>query len=139
MRRSTLRAVFLVLSAAAAITAHSETRDLTNFHPTGNDFVSTCRKLDPSSDLDRLGQCFAYVHGVLDGFVDGGINNAPRKTDGSSVVKGWPCVPDRATNGQLVKVVLTYADKHPEELHYPASEIVLRSLIAAWGSPPTCP
>jgi len=51
-------------------------------------------------------------------------------------IKGRPtidlCVPNGVTNWQIVKVILAYTEKHPEQLHHPADVIVTKAIAEAW-------
>jgi Rap1a immunity proteins len=45
------------------------------------------------------------------------------------------CVPYSVTNGQLVRVVVAYADKHPNFLHLSLSGLTILALAEAWPCP----
>ena len=72
----------------------------------------------------------AFIHGVIGGFDMG--STAQHISEG----KGHPtvdlCVPNGVTNGQIIKVIKTFADRHPEQLHYPADVLVTRAITDAW-------
>jgi hypothetical protein len=48
--------------------------------------------------------------------------------DGSPVY----CVPNGVTLGQMVKVVVNYLEKHPENLHLNAEDEILSAIRSAW-------
>ena len=65
-----------------------------------------------------------YNAGIYVGFVTG-LSLLFRNASKSSV-------PDDVTNDQISVVVVNYLEKHPEEWHLPAYEIVIRAMQAAW-------
>jgi hypothetical protein len=118
------RILTLAALMTAALSAHADS--LTGWAPTGNDYVATCIS---SHDV-----CLAYTHGVLDGFVTGAMDNAQTRPDGSAIIKGVGCVPNGVSNGELLKVVLAYADKHPADLYKSADVLVVKAVTDAWGT-----
>ena len=100
---------------------------VTNWEPTGNDLVVSCSANISSFEY---GACLGYVHGVIGGFDMGSSGQQ------SIEIKGRPtidlCVPNGVTNWQIVKVILAYTEKHPEQLHHPADVIVTKAIAEAW-------
>jgi hypothetical protein len=92
---------------------------LISFQPTGNALVAAC---DTSATLEHHAMCFAYIHGVID-------DNFFESPAGHDL-----CIPDGVTNGQLVKVILNYADKHPEKLNQTAQNYIVFAIAQAWGA-----
>jgi hypothetical protein len=86
---------------------------LTNSDATGSDLVSICAADFKSN---QFASCVAFIHGVIGDFGMGA--SAQLGVDGRSHPAVDLCAPDGARNGQIVKAVLAYADKHPEHLHY---------------------
>ena len=46
------------------------------------------------------------------------------------------CVPDDATNGQMVRVVVNYIDRHPERMHRGFGHLAYDALEEAWPCKP---
>ena|ERR1700733_14356508 len=123
-----------MLLLLGVLSAHGEVNPLATATPTGNDFVSTCRDFDEKPlGIERVfqtGICIGFVRGVLAGYIVGGVANVAR--EGKDIV-GNPCIPDRVSNGEIIKVVLKYLDGHPESLHFSAASEVYMSVVSAWG------
>ena len=63
--------------------------------------------------------CISYIHGFKDG-----------RQVGIAEVGAKPkavCVPDEVTIGQLIRVFLKYVSDHPEKLHEPEYQELIRS------------
>jgi hypothetical protein len=119
---------FLIIVAllTVGISTRAKADELTGWNPTGNDYVATCSG-DPN--VYSITACYAYVHGTLGGFVTGAIWQLPT---GYGIVHSL-CVPDGVTNEQVRKVILSYADKHPEFLHVDAANFIAAAIKDAWG------
>jgi len=46
------------------------------------------------------------------------------------------CLPDQVTNDQIIKIFVKYLDDHPEELHQPASLLLVTSMRKAFPCKP---
>ena len=75
---------------------------------TGNEFKHMC---DSNSEW-----CAGYVNGLLEG-IQMGWSIAILESNNKNAAQYDFCIPDIATQGQLVDVVKKYLDDHPEELH----------------------
>ena len=42
------------------------------------------------------------------------------------------CIPEGVIHGQSLDVIKKYLNDHPEELHLPASALILKAIQAAW-------
>jgi Rap1a immunity proteins len=120
---------FMSLSFAAI--AHAQS--LIGWNQTGNDYVSTCRNID-DAEYAQISECFAFTQGVLNGFWIGAASQPDRPKGHALIAYNVPCVPDGVTNAQVVKVVLAFADKHPNLLHAQAGSIVVSAVVDAWGT-----
>jgi hypothetical protein len=123
MRQLIALGLFAVTVAAPAYGA--DRQSLTNWDPTGNDLVASC---SATSEFES-GACIGFIQGVINGFNSGTIVQRGRGNEQHSIFD--LCVPTGVTNGQATKVILAYADKHPEQLHYPA-DIIVTKAIGAW-------
>jgi hypothetical protein len=108
--------VSLACGRTASLAAWGQSAGTTGFNTTGNDLIETCR---PGNALEMLA-CYSYIHGVLDGFLSGAVWNIAPRADGSLSLKQL-CIPDGVTNGELVKVILVFADRRPANLHTSAT------------------
>jgi hypothetical protein len=72
-----------------------------------------------STNVPDKMMCLGYVGGALD-------------TSGSFVGGTLLCLPDGTTRGQAVSVVDKYMRDHPEELHMPASNLIVKAVLLAW-------
>jgi hypothetical protein len=68
------------------------------------------------------GECVAIIRGL----VDAAYLQPPSPF----------CVPDDATNGQMVRVVVNYIDRHPEKMHMPFTHLAAEALLKAWPCKP---
>lgn len=64
----------------------------------------------------------AYSKGYFEGYVLGVLESA----------KDRLCVPERVEMGQALEVIEKYLKEHPQELHLPASGLVLKAIQTAW-------
>lgn len=115
--------IAVLLTAGLSATAHASDDSLTGWSATGNGLVSAC------NEITLTAECYAYIHGALDGFLTGGLWQLP--AEGGFVHN--LCVPDGVTNDQVRKVILLYADKHPEKLHMAAANLIAVAVKEAWG------
>jgi hypothetical protein len=63
-----------------------------------------------------------YSKGYFDGYVLGVLD----------LTKDRRCIPERVEMGQTLDVIKNYLNDHPEELHLPASDLVLKAIQMAW-------
>jgi hypothetical protein len=117
----------LVLSCAIVKSTTADAQSLTNWDPTGNDLVASCSGTLGSYEQ---GTCLGFIHGVIGGFDMGSSGQQSIENKGRPTVD--LCVPNGVSNGQIVKVIMAFADKHPEQLHYPADVIVTKTIAEAW-------
>lgn len=99
----------------------------TMFGGHANELVEECRNISPTSQTAdnavSIADCMGYITGVIDGSV------LVAKAD----PKNLPlCIPVSVTKGQLIKVVVKYADDHPENLHWIAGRFVMAALEQAF-------
>lgn len=100
---------------------------ITLYGPHAEDLVTECREFVRWDKDDREGEplkaqaCLSYITGVFDGqSLAGGMNG-----------KRFPvCVDSEVTQGQLVKVIVKYADDHPKILHELAIYLINEALWA---------
>jgi hypothetical protein len=119
-----------LLTGTLSAWGQTSSQSILNFDSTGNDLVASCHVRKEHSTLEDVqdrASCAGFIHGAIQGFAQGASMN--KKTQ--SVV--LPCIPPGVTNGQLIKVIVAYTDKHPSDLHYGASVLVWWALVDAWG------
>jgi hypothetical protein len=80
----------------------------------GNELLERCS----SEQSFGSGYCAGYAAAIAD---------AARVISGDQV-----CIPATATLAQVRDVVIQYLREHPEERHYAAGSLVLRSLLVAF-------
>jgi hypothetical protein len=124
MNQSAVLVLLMVIGVATAY--ETDRQSLTNWDPTGNDLVASC---SATSEFES-GACIGFIQGVINGFNSGAIVQHGRGNEQRSIFD--LCVPNGVTTGQTTKVILAYADKHPEQLHYPADVIVTKAVSEAW-------
>jgi hypothetical protein len=131
--KKTVPLLLLAALLAVRMSAWGQTppEGLFKFDSTGNDLVAMCHIPKDNMTIDELEDqdtCIGFLHGALQGFAYGAIiNSRGPKTS------ALPCVPTGVTNGQLIKVIVAYTDKHPAELHGDASVLVWLAVVGAWG------
>jgi Ssp1 endopeptidase immunity protein Rap1a len=114
--------LFLVALTATTVTtaAAQGTRN-------ANDVLSYC-KLAPkaAAATETSAREYGFCLGAIDGAVMGGWR---RKFSDP----GCFDVPEQAfIQRETLKVVITYADRHPEELKQPFAQVAVRALREAW-------
>jgi hypothetical protein len=90
--------------------------------PTGNEHYASCKSF---ADKTRVGDPF--MRGVCAGTINGLKNSGPLYPEPSRF-----CPPKASTVTQAVKVVVSYMDKHPEELHQSFLMLSLQAMREAW-------
>jgi hypothetical protein len=64
-----------------------------------------------------LGVCFGFIGGALEG----------------AILFSYPlCIPDGVTVEQISRVVVAYADKHPEKTHERLNRFIYAAVRDAW-------
>ena len=99
---------------------------------TGNGFVRLCSDIDKVGTaevtdqvLANIASCTGYIVGLKDGVdVMVAVNN---KSHGAAD-KGLICLPEDATLGQEVRIVLKYIRANPEKAHMPTSVLATKAL-----------
>jgi hypothetical protein len=91
---------------------------------TADALVKNCRNitlLDKTGNGNALqaGLCSGYIAGFVDGTYIG-------KVHGHLPIPY--CLPPNVTNDELAKVVIKYADQHPEQLHETAPYFIAKAL-----------
>jgi hypothetical protein len=96
-------------------------------------------KEDSSSADAIMPGCRAFVKGELsssyiEGYMQGECVGIIRGlVDAAYLQRPSPfCVPDDATNGQMVRVVVSYIDRHPERMHQSFAYLAFDALKEAW-------
>jgi hypothetical protein len=99
---------------------------------TGEQLQTKCstikRDIEDKTSTWTDGFCLGYISGILDSqsLWDYLVH----------VGKDYPqthyCLPDEATNSQVVQVVLKFLNDHPERLHEPANTLILEALHNAF-------
>lgn len=117
-----------ILQSVFSSTAYSQ-------QVSGNELFSFCSKDDPYS----RGKCLSYIDGVLDGSTNILDYFYDHLSESDAVIrklirnsKGFFCFPENVTKGQTIDVVKQYLEKHPQERHQNASDLLLISLKEAW-------
>lgn len=100
---------------------------------TGNDLYAECIKPDASSQSF----CFAYTIGVVEGIGYGAATVFASNLDPAVVAKNMQtslryCVPETATNRQIVDVVNAYLGANPSIRHEPAEMLVYLAVATAF-------
>ncbi len=98
---------------------------------TGNDLFDHCTA---DTNSVQYSFCIAYIEGAVD--MIGSLQGAVAATDDKSFWKlNAICVPNAATIGQIVDVVIKYMKDHPEQRADKAGWIITRSLLQVWSCP----
>lgn len=99
---------------------------------TGNELLADCKEYEKARDgrggsFQYAGTCVGYVEGVADAYATW------RAWDyiGSDIM----CFPDGALVDQFIRIVVTYLEAHPEDLHLSAGSLVTH----AYGQAFPCP
>ncbi len=131
--RLTSLAILLVVISAPLVTAQ-QPQELPS--TSGNAFVRICSTIDTKPDkgatqLDVQHEiaCIGYVEGVAQGESE---EVAYVLAMTSKEPPGRFCLPEESENGQLVRIVLKYIGKHPEEAHYSTAFLIASALREAF-------
>jgi hypothetical protein len=105
---------------------------------TGNDLLSDCEQLLKDVQLEgdhiHIGtkyesyRCWGYMNAIQQ--VEGVRESAGAK---KSVLN--TCVPDNVKLTQLIRVVVSYGEQHPETLHLPAFFLTVSAMQKAFPCP----
>lgn len=74
------------------------------------------------------GRCIGYLEGGLTGLE---LANDAAKKMKPPVALGF-CLPDKVTNGQMARVLVSYLERNPARLHEPTLGLYLRALVEAF-------
>ncbi len=120
-------AMLLFFCLISCLSTVAQIKPDTFFGVSANDLVNQCRRIDmEAADEGKtidLMECMGYITGFIDG--------------ASLIAKGDPsvfhvCIPTAVTKGQLIRVVLKYAEDHPENLHWIAANFVSAALMRSF-------
>ena len=104
LKKSALTVLFVLLLSSPALCEKQ--------FVSGNQLLINCE-----DNLEYTeGHCTGYVSGVFD----------------NSIVINKQCLPQNATSGQMIKVVVTYLKEHPERLTTSASVLVQAAINEAF-------
>lgn len=89
----------------------------------GEEIQKECEKPDAVPSAFSNGFCAGFVTGVVE---------AQTMWERRTLKHPSFCLPEKSTNGQILKVFTKYLDDHPEELHQPAALLLVTSLRHAF-------
>lgn len=132
MRVKSLAVLFVVICSPLVFAQQPQEFPATS----GNAFVRTCSVIDKEAEkktsvleMQDVAVCLGYVRGVTDG-----ISNEVAYA--SAITNQEPpspfCLPEKSTNGQLVRIVLKYIGNHPEEAHETTTLLIIAALKDAF-------
>jgi hypothetical protein len=111
-------AATVLLSGMAASGQSSDPAARTTLSFTGNQFLEVC-----SLEINH-GKCLMYMSGLVHGLVDASYHH------GSPISL---CIPDEATNQQVLDVALKYLKDHPESRDGLSAFLVPKAIIETWS------
>jgi hypothetical protein len=128
-----LTGVFMKMLIAGALTALTVTTAGAQGTKSANDVLSLCKLAPKAAALtdDVSVRDYAYCLGALDGLVMSGW----RRLREPGYLSNPACfdVPEQAfLERETRRVVITYADRHPNELTQPFTQVAARALREAW-------
>ena len=127
--RTLIIGVSLVLALSQAAPAEGEDLNSANAIMPGCRFFLEEPRQEPRPNITpfqegfKEGECLGFILGV-----DAGARLA-------ATPKPW-CIPEAASNGQIVRVVVNYIDRHPEEMHRHFAVLAFDALLQAWPCKP---
>ena len=91
----------------------------------GNELLPACKlALDPPNNESRRQAddalyCSAFVRGYVSGWGESALNaaNKSKPYKGTPYELGLYCIPGKVTTSQMIRIVVAYMERHPEELH----------------------
>lgn len=86
-------------------------------------FISVYDTGSVDASMERGGWCAGLLHGIV------GMNSMYK---GLARYKMYFCPPEGYTNGQGIRIVVAYLNKHPERLHMDATTLVVHALHEAF-------
>ena len=111
--RHIISAVFATILVSMALPAHSMT---------GNELKTNCQNYSDSSTDFRSGVCAGFILGSLES-----------TSIWTSIASQIPyCIPENATNGQLIAVVRKYLDTNLEVLHQTGTTLIIDAMMNAF-------
>jgi hypothetical protein len=107
----------------------------------GNKLLSECtvtiRQMDTGVSPDSANQiddvhCLGFIEGVLEGLV---VGESAGDENHTATKKRYVCIPDGASLGQNVRVVVKWMKEHPKDLHRRAALLIYVALLEAYPCP----
>lgn len=97
---------------------------------TAIELLEGCRETFKPAEADAFmaGRCIGYLEGGLTGLE---LANDAAKKMKPPVALGF-CLPDKVTNGQMARVLVSYLERNPARLHEPTLGLYLRALVEAF-------
>lgn len=93
----------------------------------GEEILSKCQE---SAEAFDNGFCAGFMDATLDTLNMWEASDISKKRSHDNDVHF--CVPDKVTNGQLLRVFVKYLEDHPEELHKPANLLLVEAFRKAF-------
>jgi hypothetical protein len=138
-RQSKMRslALFLLCLLPLSIQAASDEHPSEDIQ-TGNGFVRSCSDIDAQNDqitawaLAHISSCTGYLMGLHDGIT---LMTLVANQSSKANIREPFCLPDSATLGQEVRIVLKYIRANPEKAHMDTSLLATKALEIAFPCP----
>jgi hypothetical protein len=86
---------------------------------TGNSLVAACTE----DEVAPKAACLGFIVGAMEGWQTGVAFHRQAETI---------CIPRGVEVGQMMKIILKYADDHPQDLHLPAGFLVVIAMQKAF-------
>ena len=132
----------LVLFASACCCAQTSTPTTND----GNRLLSDCSsvikladdnfKKGPESSSYPSGWCFGFVNGFLEGFDASTLAASKTYAEYLESRTSYICIPEEATIGQDIRVIIKWLNEHPERLHEDAGALIFIALKTAFPCAP---
>ena len=113
--RQIISVVFATILVSMALPAHAVT---------GSQLKACCADYD-----DEKNKGF-FSSGFCAGYITGTIESIAIWTAGSSHIPY--CLPENATNDQIISVIRKYLDANPEKLHLDGAELIIDAISDAF-------
>jgi hypothetical protein len=102
---------------------------------TGNELLKQCSDAIREGDGEHLNgtehtdasYCIGFVQGAVQAF---GI--VKQMNEEMHIENRFPCLADKITMGQLVRITVKWMKSNPEQLHFDASSLVLQAMMGAF-------
>jgi hypothetical protein len=125
-----MRRTIIAVLLTVGLSAWGQSTHLIGWNSTGNDLVSTCGN---TADVISASQCYGYIQGALNGFEAGSLWHWRSSSKADAIDYNLLCIPNGVTGDQTRKVIMLYADKHPERLQIPAANLIALAVNDACG------